>query len=180
MNTQFESSRGHSARFSDWAALDKRTQTVVAATAIERAHRLEPRLNAFVTMENDLATPPGEARSPIFLMLPRICSLHRVAIAHRWTRQVAPIFALNGHAEALCRLDLAGAFRIGFTAMTELAYEPSGYNSVRGRTRNPWNLDFVTGGSSSGSEQRPPVEPWWPRSVPTPAVRCGFLHIVAA
>jgi hypothetical protein len=56
MNTQFESSSGHSARFSDWAALDKRTQIIVAATAIDRAHRLEPRLNAFVTIENDFAT----------------------------------------------------------------------------------------------------------------------------
>jgi aspartyl-tRNA(Asn)/glutamyl-tRNA(Gln) amidotransferase subunit A len=35
--------------------------------------------------------------------------------------------------------------------MTELAYEPSGYNALRGRTLNPWNEDFVSGGSSSGS-----------------------------
>src|SRR5499426_3537284 len=35
--------------------------------------------------------------------------------------------------------------------MTELAYEPSGFNATRGRVRNPWNLDFISGGSSSGS-----------------------------
>ena len=35
--------------------------------------------------------------------------------------------------------------------MTELAYEPSGYNAVSTYPRNPWNLDFITGGSSSGS-----------------------------
>jgi aspartyl-tRNA(Asn)/glutamyl-tRNA(Gln) amidotransferase subunit A len=54
-------------------------------------------------------------------------------------------------AEVLDRLNRAGARRVGSTAMTELAYEPSGYNAVHGAPKNPWNFDFVTGGSSSGS-----------------------------
>jgi aspartyl-tRNA(Asn)/glutamyl-tRNA(Gln) amidotransferase subunit A len=48
-------------------------------------------------------------------------------------------------------LDDAGGRLIGYTAMSELAYEPSGYNAGRGRVGNPWNLDFISGGSSSGS-----------------------------
>lgn len=55
------------------------------------------------------------------------------------------------HAGVLRRLDDAGGFFVGFTSMTELAYEPSGYNAVRGRVKNPWDLDFISGGSSSGS-----------------------------
>lgn len=150
MNNQFENSRKYSARFSDWAALDKCTQHIVAATAIDRAHRLEPRLNAFVTIEDDLA--PSPRRGPL-ADLPYAAKDLFVTPSRLPTGGLASgtDFALNGHAEALPRLDLAGACRIGFTAMTELAYEPSGHNSVRGRTRNPWNLDFVTGGSSSGS-----------------------------
>jgi aspartyl-tRNA(Asn)/glutamyl-tRNA(Gln) amidotransferase subunit A len=35
--------------------------------------------------------------------------------------------------------------------MTELAYEPSGFNVVSDYPRNPWNCDFIPGGSSSGS-----------------------------
>ncbi len=35
--------------------------------------------------------------------------------------------------------------------MTELAYQPSGYSAVCERARNPWNLDCIPGGSSSGS-----------------------------
>jgi aspartyl-tRNA(Asn)/glutamyl-tRNA(Gln) amidotransferase subunit A len=54
-------------------------------------------------------------------------------------------------ATALSLLDNAGAHCLGFTAMTELAYEPSGYNAVCERARNPWNLDCIPGGSSSGS-----------------------------
>ena len=60
-------------------------------------------------------------------------------------------FGLGSRSDALRRLEDAGAWRIGFTAMTELAYEPSGYNSVSIYPRNPWNLEFVPGGSSSGS-----------------------------
>lgn len=60
--------------------------------------------------------------------------------------------AVKGHyADALRLLDEAGGLRVGYTALTELAYEPSGYNAGHGRVRNPWNPDFISGGSSSGS-----------------------------
>jgi aspartyl-tRNA(Asn)/glutamyl-tRNA(Gln) amidotransferase subunit A len=55
------------------------------------------------------------------------------------------------YADALRLLDEAGALRTGYTALTEIAYEPSGYNAVRGWVANPWNPDFIPGGSSSGS-----------------------------
>ncbi len=58
---------------------------------------------------------------------------------------------IAGDAEVLRRFDRAGAVRIGFCTMTELAYEPSGFNSRQARARNPWNPDFIAGGSSSGS-----------------------------
>jgi aspartyl-tRNA(Asn)/glutamyl-tRNA(Gln) amidotransferase subunit A len=58
---------------------------------------------------------------------------------------------ITGTSDLLERLAVAGADLIGFTSMTELAYEPSGFNATRGRVRNPWNLDFISGGSSSGS-----------------------------
>lgn len=50
-------------------------------------------------------------------------------------------------ATILRRLDAAGAARVGLTQMTQLAFEPSGI----GTALNPWNPDFATGGSSSGS-----------------------------
>jgi aspartyl-tRNA(Asn)/glutamyl-tRNA(Gln) amidotransferase subunit A len=53
--------------------------------------------------------------------------------------------------DLLARLDAAGADRVGFTNMTEFAYEPSGFNATTGRVSNPWNLDVIAGGSSSGS-----------------------------
>src|SRR6478672_8647076 len=58
---------------------------------------------------------------------------------------------VSQQAAVLDLIDRAGAHRIGTTAMTELAYEPSGYNAVHGAPKNPWNFDYVPGGSSSGS-----------------------------
>jgi len=49
------------------------------------------------------------------------------------------------------RLSMAGACLIAIAEMTELAYEPSGINAVRGNVLNPWNTAFAPGGSSSGS-----------------------------
>jgi len=60
-------------------------------------------------------------------------------------------FGIVGTSDLIERLGTAGADLVGFTNLPELAYEPSGYNAVRGRVRNPWNLDFIAGGSSSGS-----------------------------
>ena len=167
-----------SIRFPDWAALNKHTQHVVAATAIDRARRLEPRLNAFVTIEDNLGAPPR--RGPL-TDLPYAAKDLFITPSRLPTGGLASgtDFSLNGHAEALCRLDLAGAFRIGFTAMTELAYEPSGHNSIRGRTRNPWNLDFIAGGSSSGSAAATAAGTVAAALVPTPEARCGFLRTAA-
>src|SRR5262249_41440311 len=60
-------------------------------------------------------------------------------------------FGINGIYDPIERLAHAGADLIGFASMTELAYEPSGFNATYGRVCNPWNLDFISGGSSSGS-----------------------------
>jgi aspartyl-tRNA(Asn)/glutamyl-tRNA(Gln) amidotransferase subunit A len=52
---------------------------------------------------------------------------------------------------ALQRLDEAGALDIGTLNMAEFAYGPTGHNEHWGDCCNPWNADYVTGGSSSGS-----------------------------
>jgi aspartyl-tRNA(Asn)/glutamyl-tRNA(Gln) amidotransferase subunit A len=139
-----------SARFSEWAALDKSTQTMVSATAIDRAHRLEPRLRAFVEIERPDVEP---STKNALTLIPYAAKDLFVAPKHRPKGGLADVldFGLTGYADVLQRLDDAGACRVGFTAMTELAYEPSGYNAVSTYPRNPWNLDFITGGSSSGS-----------------------------
>ncbi|MFD1332613.1 amidase, partial [Methylopila musalis] len=53
-------------------------------------------------------------------------------------------------ADALTRLDRAGAVTLGRLAMSEFAVGPIGLNAHNGPTRNPWNPAHVSGGSSSG------------------------------
>jgi aspartyl-tRNA(Asn)/glutamyl-tRNA(Gln) amidotransferase subunit A len=54
-------------------------------------------------------------------------------------------------ATALQRLKDAGTIRLGSLQMAEFAYGPTGHNSHYGPVHNPFALDRITGGSSSGS-----------------------------
>jgi aspartyl-tRNA(Asn)/glutamyl-tRNA(Gln) amidotransferase subunit A len=52
---------------------------------------------------------------------------------------------------ALQRLKDAGTIRLGSLQMAEFAYGPTGHNAHYGAVHNPFALDHITGGSSSGS-----------------------------
>ena len=54
-------------------------------------------------------------------------------------------------AAAVERLREAGAVIVGKTRLSEFAYSPGSNNAHYGPTRNPWNLERDSGGSSSGS-----------------------------
>lgn len=54
-------------------------------------------------------------------------------------------------AEAVLNLEKAGAVMIGKTNMDEFAMGSTTETSAYGATKNPWNTDYVTGGSSGGS-----------------------------
>lgn len=49
------------------------------------------------------------------------------------------------------RLAAAGAYTFAGLNMAEFAQNPTGHNKTFGDCRNPWNLPYITGGSSSGS-----------------------------
>ena len=136
-------------RFRDWEMLDATQRTRVSAGAADFARRLEPRLKAFAAFKDGVSSPPHGvldgmpyAAKDVFVSATRM--------PHGGLAMALPM-AKAPQAEALDLIDRAGGRCIGYTAMTELAYEPSGYNAVHGRVGNPWNLDFVSGGSSSGS-----------------------------
>ena len=136
-------------RFRDWTGLNAEQHAQLSASAGDFARRLEPRLNAFAAFESGAIAPARGvldgmpyAAKDIFLSATRA--------PHGGLAQPLPMMK-GAQAVVLDLLDRAGGRRIGYTAMTELAYEPSGYNAVHGRVGNPWNLDFISGGSSSGS-----------------------------
>ena len=49
------------------------------------------------------------------------------------------------------RMAAEGAYVFGGLNMAEFAQNPTGHNKTFGDCHNPWNLPFITGGSSSGS-----------------------------
>jgi aspartyl-tRNA(Asn)/glutamyl-tRNA(Gln) amidotransferase subunit A len=139
-----------SQRFLDWSLLTLQQRRAASLTAIARATRLEARLHAFVELS---ALQEISSKTGSLAFLPYAAKDLFFAPNHRpCCGLAAPIEPDHpGYADVLRCLDAAGAARIGFTAMTELAYEPSGFNAVADYPRNPWNCDFIPGGSSSGS-----------------------------
>jgi len=136
-------------RFPDWAQLDLTQRERISAHALTFARTLDARLGAFVAFE---AYPMTTARG-VLAGMPYAAKDIFASPTRLPHGGLARPLAMNRKppAAVLGLLDRAGACRIGYTAMTELAYEPSGYNAVHGPARNPWNFDFITGGSSSGS-----------------------------
>ncbi|MER9934140.1 amidase [Mesorhizobium sp. M0088] len=88
--------------------------------------------------------------------------LHGVPMAHKDLFDVAGriiaagskiqgTYRAAGTATAMQRVTDGGAINLGALHMSEFALSPTGYNAHLGACRNPWNRDYVTGGSSSGS-----------------------------
>lgn len=137
-------------RFPNWSALDEARRHSCRSAARPQARALNHLLNDFALITPTPAraiwnTPLGGLpyAAKDLLQAP----IRRPACGMAENRGPA----IDGTSDVLQRLDDAGGDLVGFTNMTELAYDPSGYNAARGPVRNPWNLDFICGGSSSGS-----------------------------
>ena len=60
-------------------------------------------------------------------------------------------FVPDYSATVIERLSAAGAYAFAGLNMAEFAQNGTGHNRHHGDCRNPWNLSYITGGSSSGS-----------------------------
>ncbi len=130
--------------------------------ALARIQERNPVLNAFqlVLAEEALAAARQADRD---LTVGRDCGpLHGIPIAVKDLLAMAGTVTTAGSkilaawepgfdAAAVERLRAAGAVIVGKTRLSEFAYSPASNNAHYGPTRNPWNLDHDTGGSSSGS-----------------------------
>ncbi len=129
---------------------------------LERIEKLNPRLNAFVTVTADRAlaeakTLEAEARAgkwrgplhgiPIGLKdLYDTAGVRTTACSRQWAGRVP-----SKDAEVVRRLKAAGAIVLGKTNMDEFAYNFTGETSSFGASRNPWDVRRTPGGSSGGS-----------------------------
>jgi aspartyl-tRNA(Asn)/glutamyl-tRNA(Gln) amidotransferase subunit A len=107
-----------------------------------RIEQWQPRLNAFLGFEATAVAGVPLAHKDMFYRAGRVSSCGS-KIRRDWIA--------GDTAAVLERLDRAGFADLGRLNMSEFAYGPTGHNEHYGDCRNPWNPDYITGGSSSGS-----------------------------
>ncbi|HMO80509.1 MAG TPA: Asp-tRNA(Asn)/Glu-tRNA(Gln) amidotransferase subunit GatA [Pyrinomonadaceae bacterium] len=126
--------------------------------ALDDAERLNPILNAFLSLEQAHAEERiaelGKERQelPLFgypiAVKDNICTQGlRTSCGSR----ILENYRAHYNATAIEKLNQAGAVVIGKTNMDEFAMGSSNENSAFGICRNPWDTERVPGGSSGGS-----------------------------
>ena len=134
----------------------------VTEAAIRRAERLQPVLNAFISLEAEAALDAARAVDNRIANAEPVGSLAGVPLAHKdmYYREgkvttcgskIRKDFVADHTATVLQRLEGAGALYLGGLNMSEFAVGPIGNNVHYGDCRNPWNTAHAPGGSSSGS-----------------------------
>ena len=134
----------------------------VTQSCLDRIAQWQPRLNAFMAIEADAALAAADAADAALAKGKRSGALHGVPLAHKdmyydagkvvtCGSKIRRDFVATTTSTALQRLKDAGTIRLGSLQMVEFAYGPTGHNSHYGAVHNPFALDHITGGSSSGS-----------------------------
>lgn len=145
-------------------AVQKKEVSPVELTraCLERIERLNPKLNAFITVTGEAALQEartaeaeiarGEWKGPLHGIPLAVKDL--IETAGVKTTAASAVLKDNvptADAEVVRRLKSAGAILLGKLNLHEFAYGGSGIIGHFGPVRNPWNTAHVTGGSSSGS-----------------------------
>jgi aspartyl-tRNA(Asn)/glutamyl-tRNA(Gln) amidotransferase subunit A len=134
----------------------------VIEACLTRIAKLNPTLNAFITVMADDARKQAKAAGAEIKAGKWRGPLHGLPVAVKDFYDTAGVTTTAGFeqfkdrvpqtdAEAVKRLKRAGAIVIGKTNMDALGMATTGLTSYFGPVRNPWNSDYVTGGSSAGS-----------------------------
>lgn len=134
----------------------------VVRESLARIARLNPIINAFSQVFEEQAleearacdreAAQGRFRGPLhgipmgvkdlFFVEGQLCQRGSNAYKNFAPKATAPIVQ---------RMIDAGSIIIGKTTTTEMGWSGSGFSEFYGPTRNPWNPDLTSGGSSSGS-----------------------------
>ena len=134
----------------------------VTRSCLHRIAQWQPRLNAFMAIESEAALKAADEADAALAKGNARGVLHGVPLAHKdmyydagkvvsCGSLIRRDFVPKTTATALQRLKDAGTVRLGSLQMVEFAYGPTGHNVHYGAVHNPWHVDHITGGSSSGS-----------------------------
>lgn len=134
----------------------------LARALIERIERLNPRLDAYLTVTAQAAISAARAAERAQMQGALKGPLHGIPLAYKdifeteGVRTTAQSRILEANvpsrdAEAVRRLGEAGAVMLGKLATHEFAIGGPAFDLPWPPARNPWDTDRFTGGSSSGS-----------------------------
>src|SRR3954452_7054517 len=134
----------------------------VTRSCLHRIAQWQPHLNAFRAIESEQPLAAADAADAALAKGNRSGALHGVPLAHKdmyydagkvvtCGSKIRRDFVATTTSTALQRLKDAGTVRLGSLQMVEFAYGPTGHNVHYGAVHNPWHVDHITGGSSSGS-----------------------------
>jgi len=129
---------------------------------LERIERLNPELNAFITVAAERARADarraereiarGRRRGPLHgIPLPLKDNIETQGIRTTAGSKILADFVPARDADVVTALRQAGAVIIGKTNLHEFAYGITNENPHYGPARNPWDRTRVSGGSSGGS-----------------------------
>jgi aspartyl-tRNA(Asn)/glutamyl-tRNA(Gln) amidotransferase subunit A len=179
-------------------ALLYREKKVSPAEVVEahlaRIERLDHRINAYISVTGERARQQARASEARYAKGEPASSLDGVPFAPKDIFATRGIRTTHGSklaaeavpeetATAVERLETAGAVMLGKLNLLEFA-TGGGVESGFGPTRNPWNLDYEPGGSSSGSGAAPAaglatltLGTDTGGSIRYPAARCGIVGL---
>ncbi|MEB0090938.1 Asp-tRNA(Asn)/Glu-tRNA(Gln) amidotransferase subunit GatA [Pseudomonas sp. CCI1.2] len=128
---------------------------------LARIAQLDPKINSFITLTEDLATVQARAadarraagESGALLGVPLA---HKDLFCTQGVRtscgsKMLDNFKAPYDATIVAKLAAAGTVTLGKTNMDEFAMGSANESSYYGPVKNPWNLEHVPGGSSGGS-----------------------------
>ena len=140
----------------------KVSPTKIVKECLKRIERINPTLNAFITVTAEQALQQAEEAEAEIKNGNWKGNLHGIPVAVKDMFDTAGIktTAAFEHfkdrvpkkdAEVVIKLKEAGAIIIGKTNMHQLAMETTSVVSYFGSVHNPWQTDYIAGGSSGGS-----------------------------
>jgi aspartyl-tRNA(Asn)/glutamyl-tRNA(Gln) amidotransferase subunit A len=121
-----------------------------------------PKLNATIWLDREAATAAARAADKAVQAKAKLGRLHGIPMIHKDMYYQEGLLSTCGSAlrrdfrppvtaTVIERMAAEGAFTFGGLNMAEFAQNPTGHNKTFGDCHNPWNLPYITGGSSSGS-----------------------------
>jgi amidase len=129
---------------------------------LDRIERLNPGLNAIVTLDAEGARAAADAADARLAAGEPVGPLHGLPVAHKDTHATGGMRTTWGsplHADTVpardelvvARLKAAGAIRVGKTNVPEFAAGSHTFNTLFGVTHNPYRHGLSAGGSSGGA-----------------------------